>query len=374
MDYPVACGERPAPKGGEVQHVWMPVSDPGPRPLSLPGGLAWPVRRDACGRTGPTPRQARGPTWRSSSYGLYVPSTTGASAEQRIVEAAAVLPAYGGVTGWAALRWCGALWLDGVRQGGREERPVTLAVGFRSIRSQPGMSTSQERLDPSELEARHGLRITTPLRSLFFEMRYAASESEAVQAADMTAYADLVSRDELATFAAVNAGWTGMDRFRKATLDMSENAWSPAEVTMRRVWQHDAGLPRPLCNHPVFDLAGRHLGTPDLLDPLAGVAGEYNGALHLEGAQRSRDVRREARFRTAGLEYVEMLAGDLADPFPFMSRLRDAYARAARIPVSERSWTTELPPWWVPTFTVAQRRALDEDQHRRLLRLRLHVS
>ena len=29
------------------------------------------------------------------------------SVEQRIVEAAAVLPSYGGVTGWAALRWAG---------------------------------------------------------------------------------------------------------------------------------------------------------------------------------------------------------------------------------------------------------------------------
>jgi hypothetical protein len=303
-----------------------------------------------------------------------VPASIEQTIEQRILEAAAVLPAYGGVTGWAALRWCGALWFDGTRHGGRELRPVTLAVVFRSIRPQAGIAISQERLDPSELEARQGVRITTPLRSLFFEMRYAASDSEAVQAAEMTAYADLVSRSELLAFAAVNPGWTGIDRFRAGALDMDENAWSPTETTMRRVWQHEAGLPRPLCNRPVFDLAGHHLGTPDLLDPIAGVVGEYSGSLHLEGAQRSRDVRREARFRAAGLEYVEMLAGDLADPFPFLGRLRAAYARAERIAVSDRAWTAELPPWWVPTFTVAQRRALDDDQRRRFLRLRLHVS
>ncbi len=113
---------------------------------------------------------------------------------------------------------------------------------------------------------------------------------------------------------------------------------------------------------------------PDLLDPVAGVVGEYNGAIHLEGAQRSRDVRREALFRSVGLEFVEMLAGDLADPFPFITRLRQAYARAARIPVAERAWTVEIPPWWVPTFTVEQRRALDDDQRRRLLRLRLRAG
>jgi hypothetical protein len=290
------------------------------------------------------------------------------------VEAAAVLPAYGGVTGWAGLRWLGAAWFDGVRRGGREERPVTLAVADRSIRPQAGITTSEERLDPSELTVHRGIVVTVAVRSAFFEMRYAGSETEAVQVADMTAYSDLVSRDEMLAHAAVNPGWTGIDRFRVGAIDMDENAWSPTEVTMRRRWQHLAGFARPLTNRPVFDLAGRHIGTPDLIDPVAGVIGEYNGALHLEGAQRSRDVEREARFRGVGLECVEMLAGDLADPQAFLARLRSAYARAARLPTSDRAWTMELPSWWVPTFTVAQRRALDDDQRQRWLRLRLRAG
>jgi hypothetical protein len=342
--------------------------------VGLPPRLAWPVRLDTTGRAGPTRRQARGPRWRRSSAGLFVPADTPRTIEQWIVEAAAVLPSYGGVTGWAALRWMGGAWFDGVRRGGREQQPVVLAIADRSIRPQPGFTTSEERLDPTELTTHRGLVVTTGLRSVFFETRYAATETEAVQVADMAAYSDLVSREELLTFASVTAGWTGIARFRAACLDMEENAWSPAEVTMRRTWQHDAHLPRPLCNHPVFDLSGRHLGTPDLIDPAAGVIGEYNGALHLEGAQRSRDIRREARFRAAGLEPVEMVAGDLTNPFPFLSRLRDAYARAARLPVSERRWTTAPPPWWVPTFTVAQRRALDDEQRRRLLALRLRAG
>lgn len=97
--------------------------------------------------------------------------------EQRIVEAAAVLPAYGGVTGWAGLRWLGGSWFEGLRRG--EILPVTLAVGDRSIRGQPalGIATSEERLDPSELDVHLGLRVTTAMRSLFFEMRYAASDT-----------------------------------------------------------------------------------------------------------------------------------------------------------------------------------------------------
>ena len=55
---------------------------------------------------------------------------------------------------------------------------------------------------------------------------------------------------------------------------------------MRLVWELDAGHPRPLCNVPLFDRHGRHLATPDLVDPGAGVVGEYDGAVHLTGAQR----------------------------------------------------------------------------------------
>ena len=303
-----------------------------------------------------------------------MPAHVAVTIEQRIVEASAVLPAYGGATGWAALRWLGGTWLDGVRRGGREQLPVTLAVADRSIRPQPGIATSEERMSPTELTVWRGLRVTTALRSLFFEMRYAATELEAVQYADMAAYSDLVSRREASAFAAINPGWTGIERFRVGIADMSENAWSPTEVTMRRLWQHEAALPRPLCNRPVFDLNGNHVGTPDLIDPVNGVLGEYNGAVHLHSAQRSRDVVREARFRAVGLEAVEMLAGDLTNPYPFLRRLREAYVRSTRIPVSERRWMIDLPPWWVPTFTVAQRRALDQHQRRRFLALRLRAG
>ena len=277
----------------------MASTQPGARPWGLPRHLVWPVRLDPSGTCGPTPKQSRGPGWRRTSRGLFVPADVQRSIEQRIVEAAAVLPTYGGVTGWAALRWMGAGWFDGTHRGG-EDRPVTLAVASRSIRPQPGIATSEERLNPSEIVVVRGLRITTALRSLFFEMRYAATETEAVQAADMTAYSDLMSKDELLDFIAVTAGWTGMGRFRAGTWDMDENAWSPPEVTMRRFWVHLAGLPRPWCNRPVFDLAGHHLGTPDLIDPVAGVIGEYNGLHHFERARRAVDIRRDAVFRAAG--------------------------------------------------------------------------
>ncbi len=302
-----------------------------------------------------------------------MPAEAPTSVEQRIVNGAARLPSYGGVTGWAALRWMGGVWFDG-QTAGREERPVDLVTADSSIRSGPKVLVSEERLAPELLVAHAGLVITTPARSLFFEMRHVKGRVKAAIAADMAAYSDLVSRDEALAIALANPGWDGIGQMRDAVRDdMDENAWSPAEVVMRTVWR-DAGCPRPLCNRPVFDLAGRHIGTPDLLDPVAGVAGEYDSALHLEGAQRARDVHREGVFRAAGLEYVTMLAADLRRPDAFVARLHQAYARAARVPAADRAWTVVLPPWWVPTFTVAQRRALDDQQRARFLRLRLRVG
>ena len=113
----------------------------------------------------------------------------------------------------------------------------------------------------------------------------------------------------------------GVARIRELLLDLDENSWSPQEPVMRRTWEA-SGCGRPRTNFPVFDLSGRFVGTPDLLDLRAGVYGMYDGALHLAGAVRHADVAKEAAYRALGLEGVTMMAGDLADRDPFQVRLR----------------------------------------------------
>lgn len=339
-----------------------------PPPFPHRPGLVQPVRVDPWGASGPTKGQANGPGWRRSSRGLYVPAHVDREVpEQRIVEAAATLPAYGGVTGWAALRWCGGWWFEGLTAEGRGERPVVLATGPSDVRSQQGTLVSAEGLDPRDLTEVDGLRLTSLVRAVCFEMRYASSERQAVLALDMAAYHDLVSIAELAAYAALRSSWTGIPRCRKAIPRADENSWSPREVLMRLVWVYDAGRPRPLCNAPVFDNGGRHVGTPDLLDPDAGVVGEYDGALHLEASRRHRDLAREEAFRRVGLEYVTMVAADWRDTRGFLGRLHAAYERAALVPRSRRTWTLDQPHWWVDTSTVAARRALTEEQRTRWL-------
>jgi hypothetical protein len=335
----------------------------------LPAGLVLPVR---CGPGGPTRKQVRGPHWRRTSHGFHVPAdVSDDDVRQRIVEASVLVPPGCAITGWAALCWCGGRWFDGLTQW-CERLAVPIVTGTRDIRRQPGIRPSGEGLDPRMVRWVDGVPVTDARYATSFEMRYAASDRAAVVVLDKAAYSDLVSVEEMADFLERQYGWTGVPRARRALPRADENSWSPPETDMRETWVEVAGCPRPLCNPPIFDRrTGQHIGTPDLFDPAAGVAGEYDGDLHLVRGQRDHDLRREGAFRAHAIEIATMTAPDRHDPSAFVGRLRTAYRHAARHPREERTWTLEKPPWWTAAETVEQRRAMSEEQRRRLLRHRV---
>lgn len=345
-----------------------PLRGAGPRE-GIPPGLVWPRRRGD--PDGPNDWQTRSGAFRSTGGGGWVPADIPRSCDQRIVEAAARLPAHGGVTGWAALRWCGSRWFDGTDSYGAA-RPVTLALGTRhTLRPTAGLLVSQEHVPPAVLGRARGIRVTSPCWSVAHEMRKAASTEAAVVAFEMAAYDDLVSIAELADLTTSEL-WIrqGVQQVRDVLPLLEENSWSPMESIMRLTWQFRADAPRPRANCPVFDRSGRFIGTPDLLDPVAGVYGMYDGGLHLTGSVRHLDVTKEAAYRRLGLEGVTMMAGDLSDRDPFAARVREAYARAERRPRDARLWLPEPADWWVPTWTVEQRRALPGHARPRLLAYR----
>lgn len=111
------------------------------------------------------------------------------------------------------------------------------------------------------------------------------------------------------------------------------------------VWVLDAGLEPPLCNREVFDLDGRLIGVPDLFDAEAGLVGEYQGEDHKDGERHRKDVEREECFRDHGLEYFELVGGDLAHRHVAVSRMLNARRRAKFLPPESRAWTLEPPPW-----------------------------
>jgi hypothetical protein len=300
-----------------------------------------------------------------------VPSSVPADEpDQRIFEASMLLPEYGGVTGWAGLHWAGARYFDGLDAAG-ELRPVPLAVMHSDIRGRPGILVTTERLAPRDLTTIDGFAITTHVRSVGFEMRYAATVWDAVIVIDMAAYDDLVSIEEMWVYVATLNGWTGVPQCRAALAMANENSWSPMETFMRLVWIVLCGFPVPLCNQPVFDRQGQHVGTPDILDVEAGVVGEYEGPVHLDGKRRGKDLTREAAYRRLGLEYFAMVGTDRkALATTIVPRMDEARQRARFEAESTRAWTVVPPAWWTSTTTVAARRALTGSKRERLLRYR----
>ena len=95
-------------------------SHPGPQRVRV----VRPVPLDPTGRAGPTRGQARGPSWRQTTYGFYVPSGVDSDRpEQRVAEQAMRLPPGGAVTGWAAGLLLGATYLDGLAPDGISRLP-----------------------------------------------------------------------------------------------------------------------------------------------------------------------------------------------------------------------------------------------------------
>jgi len=348
-------------------HAGMSDNRELPRPLVAPRpGLCVPVRIDPTGRIGPTPWLTRGRLWRRCGHGWYVPASVLTTLEQRILEASVHLPDVSGVTGWASLAWRGARWFDGVGVEGMA-RAVPLVSAHHDIRAQPGIAISAERLDPRDIEIIDDVPVTTAARSVWFESRYQPSLIGSVRAIDMAAFDDLVTIAELWDWSHEHPGWTGAPRFREALSLADENAWSPREVDPRVIWMVVADLPRLFCNQPIFDRRGNLIGTPDLLDLEAGLVIEYDGPTHLRVAQRARDVRREELFRRHGLEYMVVVAPDLGDEQGLAARMHRIRRRARFQAESERSWTIAPPPWWIPTTTVADRRALTDELRSKLL-------
>lgn len=312
-----------------MPHRWDPVAPPA-------RGLVHPTHIDPTGLAGPTPGQARGPSWRRTTAGMAVPAHVDAARpEQRIVEEAARVRECGAVTGWAALRLHGATFFDGLGPDGRTPLPVPLVEGTGRLRPTAGTTVSRARLAEPEVVRRYDVRCTAPERAV--AVLAAPGLRARVVAIDMACAGRVSSLIRIRQHVA-------RQRPRRRDLVLwaldlaSERSLSPGESAFRLVWVLDARWQAPLCNAPVFAPTGELLGVPDLLDVRRGVAGEYDGAEH-RGRERHRgDVRKEEALRDHGLEVVRMVAGD--SPARITRRLRSAEERARR---GVRRWVGGAP-------------------------------
>jgi hypothetical protein len=344
------------------QRHWDPVCPP-------PVGLVVPVRVDPSGMLGPTLDQARGPRWRRSSPGYYVPASVDADrVEQRILEQVPRLPAGGAVTGWAALRMSRAAFFDGLDRDGRTRLPVPLVVGPRgNVRRQPEVTVSREPLGADDVVTRFGVPCVRDQRALFDQMRAESDEREAVVDLDKAAAAERVSVRQMRDFHAKHSGWRRSTVVARSLPLADERTRSPNETRTRLIWVLDAGLPRPLVNQPVFTRVGVLIGVPDLLDPVAGMVCEFDGADHRGARRHSRDVAREEEFRRAGLEYCKVTGPDLADRARVAARMLSTRSRARFLPDVDRAWTVRPPAGWPEEDTLDERlevRAVMTEFHR----------
>ncbi|MBZ5733915.1 hypothetical protein K8Z61_05350 [Nocardioides sp. TRM66260-LWL] len=263
---------------------------------------------------------------------MYVPAAaTDEDVDQRIVEAAARLTADGAVTGWAALRWCGVPYVDGLDSDGRAPLPVPLALGRGRGRAPAGAMATRAALGVDDVAVVDGLRVTAPLRALVDQARWCDDPRELVVLLDQTRGAGLVTRVELARDPVGRRASPAQGRLRSVLALSSARSRSPQETRLRLVCRLDLGIERLLENATILDPAGRFVAEVDLLDPDHGVALEYDGSVHRSAARHASDVARSESLLDVGLEVVSVVGRAGLDPVVLGRRLASARRRAQRL-------------------------------------------
>lgn len=163
---------------------------------------------------------------------------------------------------------------------------------------------------------------------------------DAVVAVDRLRALRLVTVDALAAVIDDRPGWRGAHQARRVLAFSTDRSESPQESALRVLWC-ESGLPRPVPNATVLDAQGRFVARVDLLDPDAGLVGEYDGAVHASSGRRSADAARRERLEQLGLTVVRATATDVlsdAGRAAWTARLLRAHARARTRAPPHRLW------------------------------------
>ncbi|MBX9244500.1 hypothetical protein ICW40_06725 [Actinotalea ferrariae] len=318
--------------------------------------LPWTVDGKAATALRITPNELRGPGYVRVRHGVRVPIGVDVTdPDIRIAAVSGQLPPHAVLGGWAAARLHEAATdPDGPRVfdgGPRWDRRATDA-GARVLVCAAPDSRLTTRADVRILRsavARHertqvgAAPVTTPLRTAFDLVRLLPREA-AVIAADRLLALGLLDEDELRMRIEMARGWVGRPRAAAVLPLLDGAAESPQESVLRLLWL-DAGFPKPAGNVDVLDARGRFVGRVDLLDEEAGVAAEYDGAVHASSDRRGSDHRRHEALEHLGLTMVRATAVDVGSAsarHAWQRRLHRAYASVRRSP-RPCSWTTKPP-------------------------------
>lgn len=190
-----------------------------------------------------------------------------------------------------------------------------------------GLIGHSREVQPGDVVEFGGLKLSSPAR-MFCEMAGVLDVPHLVAIADylirrnapLCALADLLERSR------------ARDRITRSrriavAIGLADNRSESPPESFFRVLLTLAGIPPTAANHWVVTSSGRRYRI-DLAWVREKVALEYQGAHHLDPAQRRADMTRRAHLEADGWIVVELNADDLADPSTVVPRVRAALARA----------------------------------------------
>jgi hypothetical protein len=218
--------------------------------------------------TGVTRHMTRGPAWRRTSRGFFVPADVVPTTAQRILEAQPLLPAGGALAGWAAAYVLGADCLDGREPWFLQAQPLTINLGRDLGRADTtDVRYVRERLPAADRHVALGVRVTSPERTAFDGARWACDVVEAVVFLDQITHALDLDLSCIVARCVSPSSWAGVGQARRAVALADPASASPWESRLRMFYVGPAALPRPLVNPAIFAPDGRLLGVADLFDP-----------------------------------------------------------------------------------------------------------
>jgi hypothetical protein len=290
---------------------------------------------------GVTRAQLESAGWVSPHFGYHRSAHVSDPIRQRILDAVAIMPDGGVVGGWASAYLQGVAHLDG--SWGRPDRvqvggePVLLVTPPGTVVNRPGIRTLRAALEPDDVVERDGISCTSGARTAYDLMRLAPDLTEAVVAGDCVLHAGLTDIAAISAYETNHPRRRGVRRLREALPLLNRLAASPPESRLRMLCRR-AGLPPLEVNAPVFDVDGTFLGIVDLLETIAGLGIEYDGAYHRDLGQHTVDNHREERLEGSGLTIMRVTSLDMHDESALMNRLRLAHQQSLSTSRGRNRW------------------------------------
>jgi hypothetical protein len=259
----------------------------------------------------------------------------------RIHAALAVAPADAVLSGWAAavLHGVPSDFLDGTWDG-KATMPVQFSVPAKDgARQRRGLRLRWSPVPQEQTVSYQGQFVTNSLRTAVDLARWSRTPARALAAVDLSLRHGLTSAQELHAFLPLMKRRQGMPLVRAAVSVGTVNAESPKESELRYYWL-ESGLPPPIVNAWIYDLRGLCLGRVDLLEPVSGYVGEFNGHWHEMWDRPALDARRNAGFRSLNLTLDEFTSLDVGGRGQYLleERLLSGYANAQQRDPRHDAW------------------------------------